>query len=382
MTLEAPNLRPMWNVAAATVAGASHLRRGLPTQDAHQWKVLADGIFVAAIADGAGSAAPPFSLLAPAVRELVSRCFEDGHKKPGLRPTAREWREALTETSKTFKRCGKNSQHLYGSHLKSCPWCERTELLGGRDPYPSRQAVDAHQFRIPIPVRPLHARVNPQPSTGMPLGLRRTASRLLQNHLGKIEIGLFGVSFAACVLSVWLSAFAFVAFLFGLTALALSMRTGRSSFWRIAVPSAAGILVLFTIATGRPIRSAPTVVSKATESVKSPVLNTPAAKSTAKSEREFVATNQRLSPSSSREQARKSEAAKVLSKPSDKPGQTSLSPGLVARLSTAKQLYVETRFVDALRECDELLRVQPGNKSALELRSQISKTMKILAGEK
>jgi serine/threonine protein phosphatase PrpC len=47
----------IWQVAAASVAGTSHLATGLPCQDAHAWQLCADGTLLAACADGAGSAA-------------------------------------------------------------------------------------------------------------------------------------------------------------------------------------------------------------------------------------------------------------------------------------------------------------------------------------
>lgn len=43
-------------VLAASIAGTSHLRRGLPCQDAIAWKPLGDQALVAVLADGAGSA--------------------------------------------------------------------------------------------------------------------------------------------------------------------------------------------------------------------------------------------------------------------------------------------------------------------------------------
>jgi hypothetical protein len=51
---------PGWRVAAASVAGAAHVRRGIGCQDAHLWSVL-DGaassqVLIAVLADGAGSA--------------------------------------------------------------------------------------------------------------------------------------------------------------------------------------------------------------------------------------------------------------------------------------------------------------------------------------
>ncbi|MFB2922241.1 PP2C family serine/threonine-protein phosphatase [Aerosakkonema funiforme] len=46
-----------WRVVAASVAGTSHEKTGKPCQDAHAWKILPEGVLVAAVADGAGSAA-------------------------------------------------------------------------------------------------------------------------------------------------------------------------------------------------------------------------------------------------------------------------------------------------------------------------------------
>ncbi len=82
--------------------------------------------------------APDFSLLAPGVRALFVRCFEDGHADPAARPTAAEWRAAIVEAWAELVRCGKNGCHRYGAHLKSCPWCARAALLGGRDPFPAK----------------------------------------------------------------------------------------------------------------------------------------------------------------------------------------------------------------------------------------------------
>lgn len=46
-----------WRVVGASVCGASHEKTGQPCQDAHHWLALADGTVLAAVADGAGSAA-------------------------------------------------------------------------------------------------------------------------------------------------------------------------------------------------------------------------------------------------------------------------------------------------------------------------------------
>jgi len=85
--------------------------------------------------------APPFDLLHPALKALFTTCFEDGHGNPHARPEAHVWQKALREAEQTLMSCTANDQHLYCNHCLSCPWCERTERLGGRDPFPSRQAV-------------------------------------------------------------------------------------------------------------------------------------------------------------------------------------------------------------------------------------------------
>lgn len=51
------NMRNKWRVIAASVAGTSHLRAGLPCQDAHGFSFLPEAHLAVAVADGAGSAA-------------------------------------------------------------------------------------------------------------------------------------------------------------------------------------------------------------------------------------------------------------------------------------------------------------------------------------
>ncbi len=46
-----------WRVIGASVQGGSHIKCGQPCQDAHAWAVLPNGTLIAAVADGAGSAA-------------------------------------------------------------------------------------------------------------------------------------------------------------------------------------------------------------------------------------------------------------------------------------------------------------------------------------
>ena len=94
---------------------------------------------------------PPWNLLHPSLRDLFVRCFEDGHDNPQLRPNAQTWLSALTLAEESLVACAANPQHLYHHHLHKCPWCERTEGLGGRDPFPSLAAISRNQHLQPRP---------------------------------------------------------------------------------------------------------------------------------------------------------------------------------------------------------------------------------------
>jgi WD40 repeat protein/serine/threonine protein kinase len=98
-------------------------------------------------------AAPPFEMLHPTLRQLFLRCFEDGHDDPAARPEALTWQNVLAEAEEALATCAVNPQHRYGSHLAACPWCERAEQLGGRDPFPSLQAVQRGDYLPPRPKR-------------------------------------------------------------------------------------------------------------------------------------------------------------------------------------------------------------------------------------
>ena len=96
----------------------------------------------------------PYSILAPGLRNLFVQCFEDGHDNPEARPSARAWQGALLEAEQDLVDCAVNQQHKYGGHLSSCPWCERTTLLGGRDPFPSQEVVGTGGHIRSVEVRP------------------------------------------------------------------------------------------------------------------------------------------------------------------------------------------------------------------------------------
>ncbi len=123
--------------------------------------------------------APPFAVLAPDVQALFHRCFEEGHRNPTTRPDAHTWHHTLTIAEDNLVACRVNGQHVYGSHLVNCPWCERTARLKGVDPYPSREAVRLGQNLRPLPGSHPKAKPIARPAThaGPPKPITRPAAR-------------------------------------------------------------------------------------------------------------------------------------------------------------------------------------------------------------
>ncbi len=80
--------------------------------------------------------APPFAALPPPVQDLMRQCFEGGHARSVLRPTAVQWQEALAEAERTLAPCPDNPNHFAHPGLPSCPWCVLARRLG-RDPFPA-----------------------------------------------------------------------------------------------------------------------------------------------------------------------------------------------------------------------------------------------------
>ncbi len=120
--------------------------------------------------------APPFNLLHPQLQDLFIRCFETGYQAPHLRPDAKTWFAALREAEASLLTCDQYSQHRYSHHLNTCPWCERRLKLGGRDPFPSREAVQQGQHLKPLK-RKKRRRLPPSPSPGTLLRPSRTYPR-------------------------------------------------------------------------------------------------------------------------------------------------------------------------------------------------------------
>ena len=109
---------------------------------------------VVPLVDGPGYM--PWLTLDESIRELFGLCFERGHDNQIVRPTPSQWEQVITSAVGSLVTCPQNSQHLYFRHNSSCPWCERKNMLGGRDPFPAftesrlpPPALDAKRYRSP-----------------------------------------------------------------------------------------------------------------------------------------------------------------------------------------------------------------------------------------
>lgn len=75
---------------------------------------------------------PPPSIVPPAVLDLLLRCFR---AQPYERPKAAAFARALADSRQQVTACARQpARHAYGTHLKSCPWCDYERQLGA-DPY-------------------------------------------------------------------------------------------------------------------------------------------------------------------------------------------------------------------------------------------------------
>lgn len=71
--------------------------------------------------------APDVTSLPTYIRELFMRAFVDGYKNPSLRPTAKEWSNALKKYQHDIVNCRVESRHWYWKQLNTCPYCVASE---------------------------------------------------------------------------------------------------------------------------------------------------------------------------------------------------------------------------------------------------------------
>lgn len=76
--------------------------------------------------------APPYRRIPPTLQRLFSRCFVAGHTRPGLRPSAAEWKAALKYEFTHMVQCAADADHWFSADLVECPYCEETISSSGQ----------------------------------------------------------------------------------------------------------------------------------------------------------------------------------------------------------------------------------------------------------
>ncbi len=74
-----------------------------------------------------GMMPPPYSLPMMALPQETANLFERAFMRPApgvTRPTAREWREAMSALERNLKSCHADRGHRFYCHLARCPWCQ------------------------------------------------------------------------------------------------------------------------------------------------------------------------------------------------------------------------------------------------------------------
>ncbi|MBD1214582.1 MAG: hypothetical protein H9534_17995 [Dolichospermum circinale Clear-D4] len=106
-----------WTGAGETPEPNELIRRGL-------WVNGSNNLIVAA------ARTIPLEIVHPEIQQCFLKCFNDGHNYPNLRPTAREWLEALRTGNDNLTICGRVDSHYYSRTFGNCYWCDRSAKLG------------------------------------------------------------------------------------------------------------------------------------------------------------------------------------------------------------------------------------------------------------
>ncbi len=78
----------------------------------------------------ASKATIPLDVVHPELKKLFLKCFNEGHTKPHLRPTALDWHNALEVAVNELTVCNQVDSHHYSKTYGECYWCDRAANLG------------------------------------------------------------------------------------------------------------------------------------------------------------------------------------------------------------------------------------------------------------
>ncbi len=126
-------------------------------------------------------ASPPLYVLPRTTRALFRAAF-------GLagddRPTAAMWTQELWSIDRSLRLCATNANHYFSSHLTNCPWCDRAASLGGRDAFPSADAIRRGDHLARPATSSRHWVMRPPRPRGVPFGSPQSART---NYVGRLK---------------------------------------------------------------------------------------------------------------------------------------------------------------------------------------------------
>ncbi|MFN7569582.1 MAG: SUMF1/EgtB/PvdO family nonheme iron enzyme, partial [Microcystis sp.] len=147
-----PPFRGLWQGGGDSLEQSELIRRGL-------WPFSGDKLLVPS------NTTIPLNILHPDLHALFLRCFNEGHKFPHRRPTAKEWRGTLESALKEVIRCGKVDNHYYNRSYGKCYWCERSSDLNF-DIFPGKSIANVTSTpspKVSPPPPPISIKSSPSP---------------------------------------------------------------------------------------------------------------------------------------------------------------------------------------------------------------------------
>ena len=168
-----PPFRGLWQGAGDSLEQSELIRRGL-------WPFSGDKLLVPS------NTTIPLNILHPDLHALFLRCFNEGHKFPHRRPTAKEWCDTLEAALNEVIRCGKVDNHYYSRRYGKCYWCERFSDLN-LDIFASKSIATVTSTPLPkvaTPPPPISIKSSPSP-----IPPQRWSRRKVLINLGLVTVG-------------------------------------------------------------------------------------------------------------------------------------------------------------------------------------------------
>ncbi|MFN7910136.1 MAG: SUMF1/EgtB/PvdO family nonheme iron enzyme, partial [Microcystis sp.] len=168
-----PPFRGLWQGGGDSLEQSELIRRGL-------WPFSGDKLLVPS------NTTIPLNILHPDLHALFLRCFNEGHKFPHRRPTAKEWCDTLEAARKEVIRCGKVDNHYYSRRYGKCYWCERFSDLN-LDIFASKSIATVTSTpspKVSPPPPPISIKSSPSP-----IPPQRWSRRKVLINLGLFTVG-------------------------------------------------------------------------------------------------------------------------------------------------------------------------------------------------